>query len=80
MVVSAQPLNEIVPLQRTSRDETAVMACFPMGTLGDIGLLKMDMLGLTNLSIVDAALNYITETRGSPFTLADMPHRRPADA
>ncbi|MBA3947429.1 MAG: DNA polymerase III subunit alpha, partial [Herpetosiphonaceae bacterium] len=73
VVVSAQPLEEIVPLQHTARDEEAVMASFPMGTLGDIGLLKMDMLGLTNLSIVDAALQYISQEQGKPFTLADVP-------
>jgi DNA polymerase-3 subunit alpha len=73
VVVSAHPLDEIVPLQRTGKDEASVMASFPMGTLGEIGLLKMDMLGLTNLSIVDAALKYISETRGNPFTLDDIP-------
>lgn len=73
VVVSKDPLFEIVPLQRTSKDESQVMAAFPMGTLGDIGLLKMDMLGLANLSIVDNALRYISERIGRPFTLADVP-------
>ncbi len=73
VVVSADPLDTIVPLQRTAKDEAAVMASFPMGTLGEIGLLKMDMLGLTNLSIVDAALRYISESEGRSFTLADIP-------
>ena len=43
VVVSKDPLFEIVPLQRTSKDENQVMAAFPMKTLGEIGLLKMDM-------------------------------------
>ena len=73
VVVSKDPLFEIVPLQRTSKDESQVMAAFPMGTLGDIGLLKMDMLGLANLSIVDNALRYISERLGRPFTLTDVP-------
>ncbi|GIV97874.1 MAG: DNA-directed DNA polymerase [Herpetosiphonaceae bacterium] len=73
VVVSRDPLDEIVPLQRTAKDENAVMACFPMGTLGEIGLLKMDMLGLANLSIVDSALRYISESLGQPYTLADIP-------
>ena len=73
VVVSKDPLYEIVPLQRTAKDESQVMAAFPMGTLGEIGLLKMDMLGLANLSIVDNALRYISERLGRPFTLADIP-------
>ncbi len=73
VVVSKDPLFEIVPLQRTSKDENQVMAAFPMETLGDIGLLKMDMLGLANLSIVDNALRYISDRLGKPFTLLDIP-------
>ncbi len=73
VVVSKDPLFELVPLQRTSKDESQVMTSFPMGTLGDIGLLKMDMLGLANLSIVDNALRYISQLLGRPFTLTDIP-------
>ncbi len=73
LVVSAQPLDELVPLQRTTRDEKAVMAAFEGPTLGDIGLLKMDILGLANLSIVASALDYISTDKGTPFTLADIP-------
>lgn len=77
VVVSAHPLNEIVPLQRVTRDETGVMAAFDGPTLGDIGLLKMDMLGLTNLSIVASALDYISREIGRPYTLADVPTNDP---
>src|SRR6185436_18321054 len=73
VVVSKDPLYELVPLQRTAKDESQVMAAFPMGTLGDIGLLKMDMLGLANLSIVDNALRYVSARLGQPFTLTDTP-------
>jgi DNA polymerase III subunit alpha len=73
VVVSKDPLYELVPLQRTAKDESQVMAAFPMGTLGDIGLLKMDMLGLANLSIVDKALRYVSARLGQSFTLTDIP-------
>ena len=73
VVVSAEPLDQIVPLQRTARDDTAVMAAFPGPILGDIGLLKMDILGLANLSIVAAALEYISQEKGQPYTLDDIP-------
>lgn len=81
IVVSREPLEEIVPLQRPSRDKNddadpgqgSIMASYGMEHLGDIGLLKMDMLGLANLSIVDSALQYISETLGAPFSLSDIP-------
>ena len=73
MVVARRPLSDIVPLQRTVKDENVVMACFPMNTLGDIGLLKIDILGLANLTIVDEALRYIRETTGEEITLGHIP-------
>jgi len=73
MVVSRRPLVEIVPLQRTVKDEKVVMACFPMNTLGEIGLLKIDLLGLANLTIVDEALRYIRESTGQDVPLEEIP-------
>jgi DNA polymerase-3 subunit alpha len=73
VVVSHGPLQEIVPLQRTTKDENAVMAAYEGPTLAKIGLLKMDILGLTNLSVVAEALNYIEQTTGKRFELADIP-------
>lgn len=73
LVVSRNPLDRVVPLQRTTKDENAVMASYEGPTLAKIGLLKMDILGLTNLSIVAEALNYIEETTGTRFELADIP-------
>jgi len=73
VVISREPLENIVPLQRTTKDENAVMAAFEGPTLGKMGLLKMDVLGLTNLSIVADALNYIERTTGKCLELVDIP-------
>ncbi|MGC9024918.1 MAG: DNA polymerase III subunit alpha [Chloroflexia bacterium] len=77
MVVSRHPLAEIVPLQRTIKDEKVVMACFPMNTLGEIGLLKIDLLGLANLTIVDEVLRYIRESTGREISLEEIPPNDP---
>ncbi|MBC8161533.1 MAG: DNA polymerase III subunit alpha, partial [Roseiflexaceae bacterium] len=61
------------PLQRTSKDENAFMVAFEGPTLAKMGLLKMDILGLSNLSIVAEALKYIEQTSGRPIELADIP-------
>ncbi|EFO81427.1 DNA polymerase III, alpha subunit [Oscillochloris trichoides DG-6] len=73
VVVSRTPLEEMVPLQRTTKDEHAVMASFEGPTLAKMGLLKMDILGLTNLSVVAEALNYIERSTGIKMELADIP-------
>lgn len=73
VVVSRSPLDEVVPLQRTTKDENAVMAAYEGPTLAEIGLLKMDILGLTNLSVVAEALNYIEQTSGKRMELTDIP-------
>jgi DNA polymerase-3 subunit alpha len=73
VVVSYNPLEELVPLQRTTKDENAVMAAYEGPTLANIGLLKMDILGLTNLSVVAEALNYIAQTTDTRIELTDIP-------
>ncbi|MCS6842046.1 MAG: DNA polymerase III subunit alpha [Roseiflexus sp.] len=73
VVVSRTPLEEIVPLQRTTKDEHALMAAFEGSTLQKMGLLKMDVLGLTNLSVVAEALEYIAQTTGRKMELSDIP-------
>ena len=50
-MISPQPLTDIVPLYKTSRDE--VMTQYDMNALERIGLLKMDILGLTALTVLD---------------------------
>jgi DNA polymerase-3 subunit alpha len=73
LVVSRTSLDETVPLQRTTRDETALMASYEGPALAKVGLLKMDILGLTNLSVVAEALNYIEQSTGTRMELADIP-------
>ena len=73
VVVSRAPLDQLVPLQRTTKDEQAVMAAYEGPTLAKIGLLKMDILGLTNLSVVAEALDYIAQTTGRRIELKDIP-------
>src|ERR1700734_2050117 len=54
VVISPQPLTEIVPLYKSSKDEITTQ--YDMNALGRIGLLKMDFLGLTTLTVLDDAV------------------------
>ncbi|MBC8744871.1 DNA polymerase III subunit alpha [Lactobacillus sp. Marseille-P7033] len=57
IVLSEQPLHEIVPLQEGS--DGLLMTQFPKDTVEALGLLKMDFLGLKNLSIMDNTMQMI---------------------
>ena len=67
IVISKEPLINYLPLQRTSED--FVMTQFPMKAVEEIGLLKMDFLGLRNLTILQEAVRRIEETHGLKLDL-----------
>ena len=71
VVISPQPLMEIVPLYRSSRDEITTQ--YDMNALERIGLLKMDFLGLTTLTVLDDAVALIKQNRGADIKLSDLP-------
>ncbi|MGE5494572.1 MAG: DNA polymerase III subunit alpha [Burkholderiales bacterium] len=63
VVISNLPITEYVPLQINPRDGS-IITQFPMTTLETLGLLKMDFLGLRNLTVIRHAIEIIKETRG----------------
>jgi DNA polymerase III subunit alpha len=65
VVISAEPLDEIVPLQRNN--DGSVITQYYMEDLDSIGLLKMDFLGLRNLTMIQKTIDLIEETQG--FTI-----------
>ena len=71
VVISPQPLREIVPLYKTNKDE--IVTQYDMNGLDKLALLKFDFLGLTTLSIVADALKLIQKTTGELFQIEDFP-------
>ncbi len=67
VVISPQPLQEIVPLYKSSKDEITTQ--YAMDDLEKIGLLKMDFLGLTTLTVLDDCVRMIEQTRGEKLDL-----------
>jgi DNA polymerase-3 subunit alpha len=67
VVISPQPLTDLVPLHRTKNDE--IVTAYDMKAVEKLGLLKMDFLGLTTLTIIDDALRLIEQTRGERLDL-----------
>jgi len=70
VVISPEPLTNIVPLYKSNRDEITTQ--YDMKGLEHIGLLKMDFLGLTTLTVLDDTEHMIEQNRGvhiDPSTL-----------
>jgi DNA polymerase III subunit alpha len=62
VVISPQPLTDLVPIYKTNRDEITTQ--FDMNALERIGLLKMDFLGLTTLTVLHDAVKMVEQNRG----------------
>ena len=73
VVISAEPLDEIVPLQHPTQDDTTIVTQYEMGAIEDLGLLKMDFLGLKNLTIIEDTLSRIYKVQGKKINIEDVP-------
>ena len=72
VVIADEPLTEYVPLGRVS-GKTDIITQWSMGDVEEAGLLKMDFLGLKNLTILSKAVEIIEQTRGEKLDILDFP-------
>jgi DNA polymerase-3 subunit alpha len=72
VILSAEPLLDVIPIMRREQDG-AIITQLDMGACENLGLLKMDFLGLRNLTILDDALRHIEANRGQRVVLEDLP-------
>lgn len=70
VVISKEPIVEYVPLVRNNE---AITTQFDMIELEELGLLKMDFLGLRTLTVIDDAVKFIKETRGIDLDIDHIP-------
>ncbi|MGB9482770.1 MAG: DNA polymerase III subunit alpha [Candidatus Dormiibacterota bacterium] len=73
VVIAPGPLTDYVPLQRATTNREAVVTQFDMDGVQKIGLLKMDFLGLENLTILEETLDNIERLRGTRPDLDAIP-------
>ena len=71
VVIAADPLDELVPLQRNN--EGQVITQYPMDDVESMGLLKMDFLGLKTLTMLDKAVELVQQTNGKQLDLYTLP-------
>ena len=72
MILSREPLLDVIPIQRREQDG-AIITQFDMGACENLGLLKMDFLGLRNLTVLDDCLRNIESNRGDVVVLEELP-------
>ncbi|MGM0602223.1 MAG: DNA polymerase III subunit alpha [Bacillota bacterium] len=70
IIIGAQPLTEIIPLQK--QDES-IITQLAMDDLEALGLLKMDFLGLRNLTVIENTLKLIKQRHGKEIDIDSIP-------
>jgi DNA polymerase-3 subunit alpha len=70
VVISPAPLTDLVPVYKTNRDEVTTQ--YDMNALERIGLLKMDFLGLTTLTVLQDAVRMVEQNRGVHVDLENL--------
>ena len=72
VILSREPLLEVIPIHRRDTDG-ATITQFDMGACEATGLLKMDFLGLRNLSVLDDCIANIEKNQGKKVVLEELP-------
>lgn len=73
VVITKDPLEKHVPLQYASQDDKTIITQYSLHPVDDLGLLKMDFLGLKNLTIIENAIAIIQKTIGQEVDLDQLP-------
>ncbi|MFI0370563.1 DNA polymerase III subunit alpha [Actinomadura sp. 1N219] len=77
VILSAEPLIDVLPLVKPKQDGP-ILTGFPFTQAEDMGLLKMDFLGLRNLTVINDAISNIKANRGIEIDIRDVPLDDPA--
>lgn len=73
ILVTKEPLTSYVPLQYASSADKSVVSQYSLHPVEDLGLLKIDFLGLKNLTIIESAIRIIKNTRGLELDIDKIP-------
>jgi DNA polymerase-3 subunit alpha len=71
VVIAPRPLIELVPVAKAKDD--VIVTAYDMKAIEKMGLLKMDFLGLTTLTVIDDSVNLIAKTRGETLDIEMIP-------
>ncbi len=77
VVIAPDDIVKFVPLERAQKGENVIATQYPMGPVEELGLLKMDFLGLSNLTILNNALRIIRKVYKKSIELSSIPNDDP---
>lgn len=72
-VIAKEPLMERVPLQFAPQEKDVTITQFEMHAIEDLGLLKIDLLGLKNLTIIEETIRLVKELHGETLNISQLP-------
>src|SRR3990167_5521465 len=72
-VISEKPMTEYLTLQYAPQDKEGIITQFEMHSVEDLGLLKMDLLGLKNLTIIEDTVRLVRDIRGEEIKISSLP-------
>jgi DNA polymerase III subunit alpha len=78
VVITKEEITEHLPLQYASSSDRSIVSQYSLHPIEDLGLLKMDFLGLKNLTIIESAIKIIKNTRGIEINIETIPLDDPA--
>lgn len=73
VVITDKKLTNYIPLQLSTQDKESIVTQYPGPILENLGLLKMDFLGLKNLTIIQRTLEIIEAIHGKKINISDLP-------
>ncbi len=73
ILITKDPLTEYTPIQHASSADKSIVCQYSLHPVEDLGLLKMDFLGLKNLTIIESAIRIIKATTGVEIDINNIP-------
>ncbi len=73
VIITPDNVTNYTPLEIDSKEHKKVITQYDMNTLEDIGVLKFDFLGLTNLTILAESIDLIKKTKGIDINIENIP-------
>ncbi len=73
VLITKDPLDNYTPVQYASSSDQTIVSQYSLHPVEDLGLLKMDFLGLKNLTIIESAIKIIKKTRNFDINIDEIP-------
>jgi len=73
IVITRESIDDLVPRQHPTQDDQTIVTQYEMHSIEALGLLKIDFLGLKNLTIIENAINLIEKLRGIKINIDNIP-------